>query len=267
MDVGDTAHGVARQEAVRRMAGPRLALKLVWIEVKLFVREPITMMFTFLLPLLILVVLGGIFADRPLEDQYRNIPMMDYYVPAYMALVLASLGTISLPVHLANYRERGVLRRFRASGMQEWALLVSQTLVSLVIAVIGSVLLFALGVLAFDAGMAKGSGDVAVTFTIGAFTFSALGMLLGSVLPTARAAQAVGMLLWFVMMFLSGTDGPLDLMPAWLLNIGKALPLYHLVLPMVDAWNGFGINVLHTLITVAVGVAAAALTFRLFRWD
>lgn len=252
----------------RGFAGLRLALKLVWIEIKLFVREPITMMFTFLLPIFILVVLGGIFGDRPMElERYRGVAMMDYYVPAYMALVLASLGTISLPVHLANYRERGVLRRFRASGMHEWALLTSQALVSLVVATIGSVLIFALGVLAFDAGMAKGSGDVALVFVVGAVTFSALGMLLASVMPTARAAQAVGMLLWFVMMFLSGTAGPPELMPAWLLDIGKALPLYHLVLPMVDSWNGFGINVTHTLITAGVGVGAVALTLRLFRWD
>ena len=77
--------------------------------------------------------------------------MMDWYVPSYIALVIASIGTISLPVHLSSYRERGVLRRFRASGVSEAALLGSQLLVSLGIALVGALTITILGIVAYGA--------------------------------------------------------------------------------------------------------------------
>lgn len=226
------------------------------------------MIFTFALPLLILVVLGGIFKSHPIhEGQYVGVKMMDYYVPGYIGLVLASVGTISLPVHLAGYRERGVLRRFRASGVKEWAMLASQTLVSMAIALVGSLLVYGLGAAGYHVRFPASLGAVVLAYLVSAFAFAALGMLMAGLMPTARAAQAVGLLFWFVMLFLSGTDGPLELMPAALLNVGKALPLYHVVIPMVDAWNGFGINVTQLLIVAAVGLAATGVTLRVFRWE
>jgi ABC-2 type transport system permease protein len=241
---------------------------MVWLEIKLFAREPITLIFTLALPLLILMLLGGIFGGNPIHHgRYAGIRTMNYFLPGYVGLVLASIGTISLPVHLAGYRERGILRRFRASGVKEWTVLASQTLVSIAVAVVGSLLLFALGAGGYGVRAPVSFGDVLVVFVISTFCFTALGTLLASVMPTARAAQAVGLLIWFVMMILSGTDGPLDLLPNALLAVGKALPLYHVVIPMVDAWNGFGINLTQVMIVVAVGLGATAITLRVFRWE
>jgi ABC-2 type transport system permease protein len=246
----------------------RTLAKMVWLEIKLFAREPITLIFTLALPLLILMVLGGIFRGHPIHGgRYVGIRTMNYYLPGYVGLVLASIGTISLPVHLAGYRERGILRRFRASGMKESAMLASQTLVTIAIAIVGSLLLFALGAGAYSVHGPDSFGDFAVVFVISTFCFTSLGVLLASAMPTARAAQAVGLLIWFVMMFLSGTDGPLDLLPAGLLDVGKALPLYHVVIPMVDAWNGFGINVMQLTIVAVVGLVATVITLRVFRWE
>jgi len=39
-------------------------LKMTWVETKLFLREPVTVLFTFALPLMILYVLGGVFGNE-----------------------------------------------------------------------------------------------------------------------------------------------------------------------------------------------------------
>ena len=179
--------------------------------------------------------------------------------------MLASIGTISLPVHLADYRERGVLRRFRASGLPEWAMLASQSLVSIAIAVVGTILLCALGAAGFGVRFPASFGALALAFIVGSFCFAAIGMLLASLVRTARAAQAVGLLLWFVMMFL-GTGAPLNFLPGNLLFVGKGLPLYHAVVPLVDAWNGYGINTTQILVLAVIGLAATLATLKVFRW-
>ena len=114
-------------------------LRMTWVETKLLVREPVTLVFSFAFPVLVLVLLGGIFGGQHMDGgAYAGLKMMDWYVPSYIGLVIASIGTVSLPVHLSTYRERGVLRRFRASGMSEWALLGSQFLVGVGTCLVGA---------------------------------------------------------------------------------------------------------------------------------
>ena len=64
--------------------------KLTWVEIKLFVREPMTMVFTFALPLIFLFVMGGVFGNTPdpEEEIFRGVGATDYYVPAYIGLVI-----------------------------------------------------------------------------------------------------------------------------------------------------------------------------------
>jgi len=124
---------------------------------------------------------------------------MTYYVPAYIGLVIASMGLIGLPVHLAAYRERGVL--------------------------------------------------------------------LGAVLPTARAAQGAGVLLWFVMLMISGAGPPPEVLNATLTRVADATPLKHVILVLQDPWLGFGSNAAELLVVAGILVLSALLALRLFRWE
>ena len=111
-----------------------------WIETKLFVHEPMTVAFTLVLPLLFLFVLGGVFGNTPNTRVYGGHGPLDFYVPAYVGLVWASVGLLALPVRLARYREDGVLRRLRASAAPRWAVFGSQAIVASAIALAGGVL-------------------------------------------------------------------------------------------------------------------------------
>ena len=257
---------------VRRRGGPlgflRVLGRMTWIEIKLLVREPVTLVFSFAFPILVLVLLGGIFGgDHMRHGDYAGLKMMDWYVPSYIALVIASIGTVSLPVHLSTYRERGVLRRFRASGVSEWALLGSQLLVGVCISLVGGLIITVLGLTAYGVRQPVSVGGVLLAFLVAVYAFSALGVLIASLAPTARAAQGVGLLIWFVMMFISGTSAPLDLLPDWMLALGKALPLYHVVITLVDPWNGFGNAVVQLVIVAGIGTATALMAAGLFKWE
>jgi ABC-2 type transport system permease protein len=246
----------------------KVLLRMTWIETKLLIREPVTLVFSFAFPVLVLVLLGGIFGGQRMSGgDYAGLKMMDWYVPSYIGLVIASIGTVSLPVHLSTYRERGVLRRYRASGVSEWALLGSQFLVGVGTCLIGATAISVLGVFAYGVVAPVSIGGVAIGFVVGVFAFSALGVLIASLAPTARAAQGVGLLIWFIMLFVSGTSAPLDELPPWMVALGKSLPLYHVVISLVDPWNGYGVNLLQATIVGGIGLATTLLAAALFRWD
>jgi len=259
--------------AARRQHGGALGFlrvlgRMTWIEIKLLVREPVTLVFSFAFPILVLVLLGGIFgSDHMRQGDYAGLKMMNWYVPSYIALVIASIGTVSMPVHLSTYRERGVLRRFRASGVSEWVLLGSQMLVGVCISLVGGLIITVLGLTLYGVRAPVSVGGVVLAGLIAVYAFSALGVLIASLAPSARAAQGVGLLIWFIMLFISGTSAPLDLLPDWMLALGKALPLYHVVISLVDPWNGFGTNVLQLVIVCGIGTATALMAAGLFKWE
>ncbi len=242
-------------------------LKLTLVEIKLFVREPITMVFTFALPVIFLFVMGGVFGNTPNPAVYRGIGPMDYYVPAYFGLVMAAIGVVALPVHLTAYRERGVLRRLRASSISVWSLLGSQLIVSFLIAVLGSALLMAIAIIVYSPHLPQLPALLVGAFVLGTLCFAAIGFLLGAVLPSTRSAQGVGLILFFVMLILGGAGPPPEVLTGAMSYIGDIMPLRWVILLLQDPWLGFGWQVKASLIVAGIMVAAALLAARFFRWE
>ena len=244
--------------------------RMAWLEVKLLVREPITLIFTFAFPLLVLAVLGQVFGNTPDPEQpevFRGVGPMDYYLPGYIGLSIAAIGLIALPVHLASYRERGVLKRYRASGLSAGLVVGSQAAVGALAAIVGAALLTVVGFLGYDVHAPESVGGVLLGFAASVVCFGAIGVLLGAVLPSARAAQGLGLMLFFAMMFLSGTDGPREILGDVMRGIGEAFPLTHSFIVMQDPWIGFGMNLGRLAIVLVVAVLAGLAAVRAFRWE
>ena len=218
--------------------------RLTLVEMKLFIREPITMFFTFALPLLFLFVMGGVFGKMTNggSDNFRGLSAMAFYTPAYIALVLTSVGIVGLPGHLSGYRERGVLRRFRASSLSIWRIFAAQGLVSLATAAIGGILILIAGVFVFHVSLPQNPFLVILAFLVSALSFTSLGLLLGAVLPTSRAAQGVGLVLFFVMLILGGAGPPPEAMTHLMRVVGDFTPMQHAVTLLQNAWQGLGWN-------------------------
>lgn len=240
----------------------RALLKTTWVELKLFTREPMTVLFTFAIPFVVLFVLGGVFGNRPVDPHvYRGFGILNYYVPAYVGLVAAAIGLIALPVHLAAYRERGVLRRFRASTIPVWSVLGGQITATFLVGVLASLILVLVALAVYHTRTPQSFVEVLAAYVLGAIMFAMIGLFLGLALPTARAAQGAGVLLWFVMMQISGPGAPFEVLPTALLRVSDATPLKHLVFLLQDPWFGLGWNSAEMLIVAGFLVGATLLTF------
>jgi len=233
--------------------------KLTWIEVKLFAREPIAVVFAFAFPLVVLLVLAGAFGSEPNPD-FGGVAGIDYYVPGYLAVVIASIGLIGLPVHLASLRERGVLRRLRASSVSMTGVFGAQTVVHVAMAALGGAVLLVAASLVYDVHAPSSVAGVALGFGVGSLSFVALGFLLGSLAPTARAAQAIGLILFFPMWLLSGAGPPRGVMTQTMRQLSDLLPLTRVVTAIQEPWLGTGSNVSELVVLSALFAAAAALT-------
>jgi ABC-2 type transport system permease protein len=242
-------------------------LEMTVLELKLLLREPITVIFTFGLPLIFLPVLGTVFGNIPDPTLYRGFGSMDFYTPAYVGLVIASIGLIQLPLHLANYKERRILRRFRASSISAISVFGSQILVSLLIALIGAIAVTMIGILFYNVHLPQDWIGVIGAFVLSVLCFVAIGFLLGAILPNARSAQGAGLILYLVMMLLGGAGAPSEFLGKALRFIGDLTPLRHVVTLLQDSWLGFGWNYHEMFIVGAILVGASLLSLRFFHWE
>jgi ABC-2 type transport system permease protein len=214
----------------------RTFLELTWVELKLFAREPLTVMFVLVLPVVVLYVLNGVFGSQKDPTVWEGLAPIDFYTPSYVALVAATAGVLSLPVHLAGYREQGVLRRFRASAISPVTLVGAHLSVTALTATVGALLLTVVSVLAYDVTLPVSWPGVVLAYLVVAAAFSALGALLGFLMPTARAAQGLGVLLFFVFMMLGGAGPPREVLPTALGRISDGIPVTYAARLLRGPW-------------------------------
>jgi ABC-2 type transport system permease protein len=244
----------------------RLLGKMSWLELKLFLREPLTVLFALALPLLVLFVMGGVFGNEAEVGFYRDLGAMDYYVPAYVALVTASVGLISLPVHIAGNRELGVLKRYHASSIPTWVVVGASIATMFVIATASAALLVVVAKLVHDVAMPDSIVGTVAGFALCGLAFAALGVLLGAVLPNARSAQALGVLLWFVMLILGGAGPPPEVLTGAMDVVGKLTPLRHGIRIIQDPWLSLDAGLSWLAVAVVFAIATTA-AIRFFEWE
>lgn len=242
-------------------------------EFRLFRREPFSVVFVLAFPLMMMVLLAAVFGNNQADARevengmlvWRGVTPANYYTAASVAGIVAALGLMTLPITLAGYRERGILRRFHASSVPAWTVVAAQLTLALVTFSAGALVLAVVARLAYGATLPKDVLGVVVALLAGAASFGAIGLLLAAVVRSSRSAQGIGLLLFFALWLISGTAPPRAVLPAGLRNVGNVLPLSHLVTGLQDPWFGFGWSAGDLAVLLAYAVAAGVPGLYLFR--
>ena len=131
----------------------RAFLTVSWIEAKLFLRNFYSPFFSLAFPLMMLLLFGSIYGNAP-DAFFGGHGAMDVSVPSYMGIALGVNGLMTLPLTLSDYRQKKILKRFRATPANPALLLLSQLFVSLVMTLAG---VAALGSGSLSAGSSEGT--------------------------------------------------------------------------------------------------------------
>jgi len=243
-------------------------LKLTLTEMKLFLREPAAAFFTLLFPLLVLMCFGGIYGNEP-TPFFGGYGSVDVSVPAYTAMIIGSSGLIGLTVIMSMYRERGILRRLKATPVRPQIILSANVIVSFLMTALGMFLLIVVGKLVYSLRFAGNPLNLLAAFTLSSLSFFALGFLLAGLTPTARTAQVIGMILFYPMLFLCGATVPLEVLPPRIQQYAAFLPMTHVVKLLRGMWIGESwsqhwteVGVLTAMLVIGVAVSA-----KTFRWE
>ena len=242
--------------------------KLTLIGAKLYLREPVAAFFTIVFAPMMLVLFGSIYGNTP-SPLFGGRGTIDISVPAYIGLIIATVGLISVPIGVASRREAGVLRRYRATPLRLAIYLTADVLVYFGMTLLGVVLLILTGKIGYNVRFDGNVVSVLAGFSLGALSFFALGFLIAGLAPTARIAQTVGMVIAFPMMFLSGATIPLEVLPATVREVARFIPLTHVVTLLRGLWAGeaWSKHLTEVVVLVGVLVVGTAISAKTFRWE
>ena len=240
--------------------------KLTWVETKVFAREPMGLIGTLIIPVVLYLVLGRTFG---LGNPAAAAQLPPFNLAILAALFIAVGAVLSLVAIISIYREGGILKRLRATPLSPVTILGSHVFVKLVFTVLSLGLLLLAGRRTFPGAMQVNVVSFTAAVLLSTFSTLSLGFVIASIVPTARFAQPIGAALLYPMVAFSGLFFPLDRMPALVRVTASLLPPVHAVRLMQSVWGGGGWSAQAGDVVALVGIAAVsiAISTRVFRWE
>ena len=193
-----------------------LAIRQARYENRAFWRNPAAAFFTFVFPLMFLVIFNVVFGDRDIEVEGGTIDTSTFYVPAILAMSIINACFTAIAQIIAFQRDRGVLKRLRGTPLPGWAYLAGRIGHAILVALLLVVIVVAFGVVLYGVDLqSEKLPAMAVAILVGAGAFCALGMAMTAFIPNADAAPAVVNAVILPLLFISDVfipDGELAAM-------------------------------------------------------
>jgi ABC-2 type transport system permease protein len=242
---------------------------LTWIEIKVFLREPLGAIGTIGVPVLLFAVLGRVTNHRLRPPSFPSSGLSGGGLPVLVSLLIAVSAVLSLVTIISIYRESGILKRLRATPLRPYTILTAHVIVKLILTAATLTLMLMAGRHYFPPGAHVRWFSFTIALMISTWSILSVGFLIASIVPTARFAQPIGAIILYPMIAVSGLFVPVEALPPVLHAVALALPLTYAVNLLKGILNGDG------WITHMGDVSAMTVLFlfftvlsaKVFRWE
>jgi len=243
--------------------------KLTWLEIKIFLREPLGAFGSIVLPVLVFVLMGRFMGGRLPPRGMAAAQFVRVELPVLVAVLIALSGVVSLVTIISIYREGGILKRLRATPLRPQTILTAHVLVKLVLTAVTLALTLLAGKRYYPINMNIPIFGFIIALLISTWSILSIGFLIASIVPTARFAQPIGAAILYPMIGLCGLFVPLQSLPPGMQAVARLLPLTYAVSLLQGIWKGeaWSAHMGDVAALVLVFVICTALSAKVFRWE
>jgi ABC-2 type transport system permease protein len=243
--------------------------KLTWLEIKIFLREPMGAVGSILIPVLVFVVLGRLLGGRIPQNALAASGFLRVGLPVFASVLIALSGVLSLVTIISIYREGGILRRLRATPLRPQTILTAHVLVKLALTLATMALMVLAGKRYYPINIDVPVFGFAMALLISTWSILSIGFLIASIVPTARFAQPIGGAILYPMLALCGLFVPLESLPPALHALARVVPLTYAVSLLQGIWKGeaWSAHMGDVAALVLVFAICTALSAKVFRWE
>ena len=225
-------------------------------------REPAAVIFSIAFAPVFVLVMGLIFGNDP-TPEFGGKGFLETNFTAFPGIVIAISAVVMVPIDMATQRSAGVLRRFQVTPLKPGLYLAAD--------VLSRAAMYGIAIVAFGVRPASAVAllSTLVATLLGLAAFLALGYLVAYRLRTPGAAQGLGNILLYPLIFTSGAAVPLSVLPSGVLSVARFSPLTQLTYLTRGLWagDGWGAHWGSAVVLLGFGIVCGALAARLFRWE
>ena len=246
----------------------RSLVRLTLTEFLLELREPFSAFFSLVFPPLLVVIFGSIYGNTPRPGS-GGFGVIDLAVPGYVTMVIATVAIFNLPIALATYRERGVLRQLALAPVSPIALFASQLAARAILSALGISFLLLTAELGYGLRFAGSLPSALAAGILGFLAMMAFGFALAALVPSARTALVVAFVVFYPMLFFSGMALPPEILPARVRELAEFLPATPIVTLLHAAWvaEPWSDHWRALLLLATWTTGSLAIATRRFRWQ
>jgi ABC-2 type transport system permease protein len=243
--------------------------KLTWIELKIFLREPLGAFGTIVIPVLVFVVAGRLLGRGLAPSALAASSFVGVGLPVLASVLISVTAVLSLVTIISIYREGGILKRLRATPLRPQTILTAHVLAKLLLTAATLALMVLAGKRYYPVGVHAPLFSFTVALLISTWSILSIGFLIASIVPTARFAQPIGAFILYPMIGVSGLFVPVESLPPALHALSRIVPLTYSVSLLEGIWKGDAwlAHVGDVAALVVVFVICTALSAKVFRWE
>ena len=242
--------------------------QLTWLEIKIFLREPLGAIGTIAVPVALFLIVGRSM-NRGAAQRPEAFQFLQGGLPVMVSVFMAISAVISLVTIISIYREGGILKRLRATPLRPHTILSAHVLAKLLFTAVTLALMMLAGRRFYPEGLQAPMASFALALLVSTLSILSIGFVIASIVPTARFAQPVAALIFYPMIGLSGLFVAVHALPASLQVPARLLPMTYVVSLLSGIWTGDPWSShLGDLAALAIaGAVFVVLSARLFRWE
>jgi ABC-2 type transport system permease protein len=243
--------------------------KLTWIEIKIFLREPLGAIGTIVIPVLMFLVAGRVVGRRIPPTSLAASSFVTVGLPVLAAVLISVGAVLSLVTIISIYREGGILKRLRATPLRPHTILTAHVIVKLLLTAATLTLMVLAGKRYYPVGIHVPLLGFTMALLISTCSILSIGFLIASIVPTARFAQPIGAVIMYPMIAVSGLFVPVESLPPTLQAVAKVVPLTYTVSLLEGIWRGetWWAHSGDVAALALVFIVCTALSAKVFRWE
>src|ERR1700691_3640742 len=212
--------------------------KLTWIEIKVFMREPLGAFGTIGFPVLVFLVVGRAAGRNVAAPTLAASSFLRVGLPVLASLLIAVSSVLSLVTIISISREGGILKRLRAAPLRPQTILAAHVIVKLALTAATLVLLVLAGKRYYPVGVHVPLIGFTFALLISTWSILSIGFIIASIVPTARFAQPISAAILYPMLVVSGLFMPIATMPQTVQWLTRVLPFTYAVALLEGIWKG-----------------------------
>jgi ABC-2 type transport system permease protein len=237
-------------------------------ELKLSLRGMDMFIFAICMPIVVLVVLGVIYGNKPAFEG-ASYSFLEQSFGAVTSIAICAGGMMGLPLVVSDYRSKRILKRFQVTPVKPSVILLVQVTIYALYALVSLIILLIIATLFFDFRMQGSLLQFIFGWLLVMISLFSIGMMVGGIAKNSKTAGIIASVLYFPMLIFSGATLPYEVMPSAMQRIVEVLPLTQGNKILKSATLGLLTdNVgMAIVILVVIAVVCSGISIKFFKWE